>query len=142
MTPTDTNEAGIRWSLWSRQVINNQLNPICLGIGTRGYRIQSEILHVPERWGIFSHGPPRLQVYQGQAFMGCCAIVAFIAILNLLADFVLFKLGRIGTFHVVILIGVDLCGITSWAGVIYEAMRRSPQRRPGYVWDDWKEAQD
>ncbi|KAI0508778.1 hypothetical protein F5B22DRAFT_649673 [Xylaria bambusicola] len=59
--------APIEWSVWGDQVVNGQLNPVLLDIANRGYYIQSEVLHISERYGIFSPGPPRLQVYEGQA---------------------------------------------------------------------------
>ncbi|KAK1853901.1 hypothetical protein CCHR01_03439 [Colletotrichum chrysophilum] len=48
---------------------NNRLNTAHLAIATRGYHIQTEILHIPERFGIFSSGPPRLQAHQGFLFV-------------------------------------------------------------------------
>lgn len=39
-------------------------NPLFLAIGTRGYYVQSQILRVPQRFGVFSPGPPLLQVHQ------------------------------------------------------------------------------
>lgn len=51
------------------QVVNNQLNPLYLAIATTGYRIQSNTLHVPEYFGLFSSGPPRLQVHQATVFV-------------------------------------------------------------------------
>ncbi|KAL2693601.1 hypothetical protein Neosp_000161 [[Neocosmospora] mangrovei] len=39
-------------------------NPLFLAIGTRGYYVQSRILRVPQRFGVFSPGPPLLQVHQ------------------------------------------------------------------------------
>ncbi|KAK6954768.1 hypothetical protein Daesc_004737 [Daldinia eschscholtzii] len=49
---------------------NNTLNPVRLAVGARCYRIQSRLLRIPDRYGIFSPGPPRLQVYQAGRFMG------------------------------------------------------------------------
>ena len=57
--------APIEWSVWSDQVVNGQLNPVLLDLANRGYYIQSEVLHISERYGVFSPGPPRLQVYEG-----------------------------------------------------------------------------
>ncbi|KAK1971052.1 hypothetical protein LY78DRAFT_689298 [Colletotrichum sublineola] len=55
----------MRMDLFAPQVVNNQLNPVHLAIGIRCYQIQTEILGIPEQYGLFSSGPPRLQVLQG-----------------------------------------------------------------------------
>jgi hypothetical protein len=39
-----------------------------LAIGRRGYLIQSDVLHIPDRFGFFSPGPPGLQALQGADF--------------------------------------------------------------------------
>lgn len=55
--------------LFSPQIAtDSRLNPHHLALATRGYRIQSRVLHVPDRYGIFSPGPPRLQVHEGSTF--------------------------------------------------------------------------
>lgn len=48
---------------------SNTLNPDLLTLGTTGYWIQSHILYIPDRYGFFSPGPPRLQVNQGFLFI-------------------------------------------------------------------------
>ncbi|KAI0543200.1 hypothetical protein GGR58DRAFT_519331 [Xylaria digitata] len=93
MTSTAADKPEIEWSFWSGQVVNNQLNPIYLALGIRGCQIQSEVLHIPKRWGIFSPGPPRLQVYEGQTFVSVCGLIVFMATSYTFAGFVLFKLG-------------------------------------------------
>ena len=51
------------------QIVNNQLNPLHLAVATTGYRSQSRTLQIPDRLGLFSPGPPRLQVHEGLAFI-------------------------------------------------------------------------
>ena len=46
------------------QSVHNVLNPVLLAVGSRGYLIQSRTLHIPDRYGYFSPGSPRLQVSQ------------------------------------------------------------------------------
>ena len=55
------------------QVVDGRLNPVRLAVATRGYWIQSHVLHIPDRFGWFSPGPPRLQVHQATslAFLAC-----------------------------------------------------------------------
>ena len=52
---------GPRW-------IEGQLNPVHLTIAAHGYRMQSSVLHIPDRFGFFSPGLPRLQAFQGALF--------------------------------------------------------------------------
>lgn len=37
---------------------DGRLNPVYLAIASRSYRIQSHTLHIPDRSGFFSPGPP------------------------------------------------------------------------------------
>lgn len=43
------------------EIINHYSNCIRLAVATSGYYIQSQLLHIPDRCGIFSTGHPRLQ---------------------------------------------------------------------------------
>lgn len=54
---------------WAGQIVNNPLNPLNLTIATTEYRIQSRTLQIPDRFGFFSPGPPRLQVHDGGMFI-------------------------------------------------------------------------
>ncbi|EQB58403.1 hypothetical protein CGLO_01351 [Colletotrichum gloeosporioides Cg-14] len=53
-----------------------RLNTAHLAIATRGYYIQTEIFRIPERFGVFSPGPPRLQAHQGFLFVIQTVLVA------------------------------------------------------------------
>ncbi|KAI1738818.1 hypothetical protein F4680DRAFT_424132 [Xylaria scruposa] len=124
----------IEWSIWSDQVVNGQLNPVLLDLANRGYYIQSEVLHIPEQYAIFSPGPPRLQVYEGQA-----SVVAYYIILYIGATLAFFSLllGKLGKFN------IGLCAIPLIIFIfilvaLYIALLYPPQRAPGYVWDDWE----
>lgn len=134
MASTAADELEIKWSLWNGQVVNNQLNPIYLALGIRGYQIQSEVLHIPTRWGIFSPGPPRLQVYEGEAFVSACFIVAFIATWAILTEVILYMLGMLNVAIVVFC----WCAVIVMVATNYLALCFPPQRRQGYVWDDWE----
>ncbi|KAI0871545.1 hypothetical protein GGS24DRAFT_471207 [Hypoxylon argillaceum] len=135
MASTAADELEIKWSLWSGQVVNNQLNPIHLALGIRGYQIQSEVLHIPTRWGIFSPGPPRLQVYESHAFASTCLIVALIATWTILNDVIIYIYGRLDVETVVFC----LCGVIVIAALCFLALCFfPPQHRQGYVWDDWE----
>ncbi|KAH9206874.1 hypothetical protein DL95DRAFT_396570, partial [Leptodontidium sp. 2 PMI_412] len=59
---------------------SNTLNPTLLSIGQRGYEIQSKYLMISDQYGLFTSGPPRLQVYQGFVFffLPCMLVASFI----------------------------------------------------------------
>jgi hypothetical protein len=126
--------APIEWSIWSDQVVNGQLNPVLLDVANRGYYIQSEVLHISERYGIFSPGPPRLQVYEGQA-----SVVAYYIVLYIGAAlaFFYFLLRKLGKFHTG-LYAIPLITFTFILVELYIALLCPPQRAPGYVWDNWE----
>lgn len=126
--------APIEWSVWSDQVVNGQLNPVLLHLANRGYYIQSEVLHISERYGIFSPGPPRLQVYEGQA-----SVVAYHIVLCIGAAFafIYFLLGKSTKSNA----GLYVFPLIIFAFILVElyiALLWPPQRAPGYVWDDWE----
>lgn len=54
------------------------LNPKLLAITTKSYRIQSQDLGIPDSWGFFSHGSPRLQVCQAARFITAATFMGFV----------------------------------------------------------------
>jgi hypothetical protein len=60
-----------------RQTINNRLNPVYLAIAASGYQIQSQLLHIPDRYSFFSSGPPRAQVEEGAAFAQLFTLICY-----------------------------------------------------------------
>lgn len=63
--------------------VKGQLNPTHLTIATQSYRIQSDILHIPDRFGFFSPGPLRLQAHQGAEFGILFFLLGVICILGI-----------------------------------------------------------
>lgn len=59
---------------------NEPINPYSLAVSTSGYRVQSQVLHIPDRFGYFSPGPPSVQVKEG-------AFVTFLTIALSVANF-------------------------------------------------------
>ena len=57
------------------EIVNGQLNPLHLTVATTGYRIQSRTLQIPDRFGFFSSGPPRLQVHESFCFSHVVGLV-------------------------------------------------------------------
>lgn len=59
------------------ETFNNRLHAVLLSIATIGYRIQSQSLHIPDRFGFFSSGPPRLQVQEAKSFIELVSFISF-----------------------------------------------------------------
>lgn len=41
------------------------INPQTLAVATSGYQLQSQVLHIPDRYGFFSPGPSEIQALEG-----------------------------------------------------------------------------
>jgi hypothetical protein len=119
---------------------SNTLNPIHLAIATRGYWIQSRIFYIPDRYGFFSPGPPRLQVYQGFLFialfiMVICSIfcgASSVLLASLTPDH---KPIWKAVVFMVILVGGTVAMI--WVTECF-----SKRRARDYDWGDWKQRKD
>ncbi|KAF3056629.1 hypothetical protein GL218_06584 [Daldinia childiae] len=126
-------------ALFQADVIHNQLNPVRLAVGIECYRVQSQILRIPDRYGIFSAGPAQLQVYQA----GRCMVLFFsLAYLNAVA----------WTPAIVLLafLGGDArraaLAVGAMEGLVvaafWIAMCSDRRRRVGFVWGDWNGKRD
>ncbi len=121
-------------------IVSDTLNPIHLALSTRGYWFQSHILSIPDRYGFFSPGPPRLQAYQG--FL---SLILFIMIVCeiFLGTFVIFlaslKPDRKPIWVLIPAISASAIGVVAfiWAGSCFHE-----NRRPDYDWADWKLRKD
>lgn len=118
-------------------VTDHGLNPVRLAIATWGYWIQSQALRIPDRFGYFSPGPPRLQVHEATNFLlivlciGPCTIF-----FGGLAALMLKLLGKPVTGLI-----VALCGLTM-ATMGFSLAAHETQRASDYKWDDWKMRQE
>ncbi|KAI1369036.1 hypothetical protein F5Y08DRAFT_334875 [Xylaria arbuscula] len=142
MTTSTADKSEIKWSFWNPEVVDHQLNPIHLAIGRRGYHVQSEVLHIPYRWGPFSPGPARLQVAEvHKIFLFCILllpIIASCASINILV--VVLN----GWFDTELLI-LTSCIAVSWTVFMYYVhvgVVLADLRKPGFVWKDWGPEQD
>jgi hypothetical protein len=121
------------------EIVNNQLNSRHLAIATTGYRIQSCTLQIPDRFGFFSPGPPRLQVHEGLAFIFAVGWICMVLISDAFVVFVCILSGlptcqRLGAaFPLMIVPG---------AVILWYAQVHNRRRAPGYEWGDWKLRKD
>ncbi|KAL2063982.1 hypothetical protein VTL71DRAFT_4476 [Oculimacula yallundae] len=130
--------------LFAPQVLSsgsNNLNPTLLSIGQAGHYLQSRYFSIPDRYGFFTAGPPRLQVYQGFLVVAICSMV-------IISSFLLGFLGLViaqepqsekRIFRVVwdlVLIQAALIGSVVALVWVFECTDR--KRTADYVWKDWK----
>lgn len=112
------------------------LNPIHLSFATKAYKIQSQTLHIPDRYGWFSPGPPRLQVHQALVFRWvavCLTIQLFFA-----ATIIIFMASipsRLPVGRIALVLTLLFSGTVA---LIWAVECSSEKRAKDYVWEDWK----
>ena len=121
------------------QIVNNQLNPLHLAIANTGYRIQSRKLQIPDRFGLFAPGPPRLQVHEGWSFI---IMVCWICLTLASNAFSVFLSRRYGLpacqkFGAIFSVTTVPGAVLFWVVAIHDG-----HRAPGYQWEDWKLRKD
>lgn len=115
------------------QVVNNDLNPIHLAVATRGYRIQSHKLYIPDRFGFFSPGPPRLHVYQGGTFIVLASLSSFFIVMT---GFAILSAGLILSGRPYFVFAAAFSAyVAAWLGLIWVL---ACVGRPPRHWKDWK----
>jgi hypothetical protein len=131
--------AGRAW-LAGGEIIDNRLNPNYLAIATTGYRIQSS-LHIPNRIGFFSPGPPRLQVHQATSFIYMVIVTCVIGSLDGLTVLwmTLRPLPDTDLPKTCVIFVSVLVGLVVFFWVLECCNGR---RAPGYEWAGWKERRD
>lgn len=126
-------------NVFSGQVDSNgNLNPALLAIATRGYWIQSQIFHIPDRWGFFPPGPPRLQVYEGQVFVAI--VVGHFCTITMAAILVylVIRVHRPVTWLVAVVVTMELAEIAlQWITSMSDR-----HRAPDFDWDNWKKLRE
>jgi len=127
-------------ALSSQVTASKTLNPVHLAIATRGYWIQSQILCIPNRYGFFSPGPPRLQVYQ--AFLSIALLVMIVLDIFLGALVVLLIALKPNNKPIWKFVVVMVAYVGSVVAAIWVLECYSKHRAPDYEWDDWKLRKD
>lgn len=121
--------------VFAGEIVNNRLNPVRLAITTTGYRIQSRMLHIPDRMGFFSSGPPRLQVHEATCFI---VLVSWLCFSIISSGFLVFWV-RVAGLPNHRKVGAVMSLITVSEAVLFWVMACYDRRRaPGYEWGDWK----
>ena len=138
---TLTNILTIPREAFAGQIINDRLNPFHLALASNGYRVQSRTLRIPDRYGFFSPGPPRLQVYEAVDFITMICCIAIILVFNALMVFAS-RLDRLPPpkplGSAALFLGMNLfVVIIFWIVAIHDR-----HRAPGYEWTDWKMRKD
>lgn len=113
---------------------NGSINPALLAIAIRGHWVQSQIFHIPDRWGFFPPGPPRLQVYEGQAFVGIVVAHSFTNMLGPIAVYLVIRNNRPVTCLVAALVALEL----SMLAFLWMVSMSDRRRAPDFDWDDLK----
>jgi hypothetical protein len=126
-------------ALFVGDIVNNSLNPVRLAIGTRGYRIQSQTLRIPDRIGFFSPGPPRLQVSEAASFIMLVLHTCLGVIAGACVVFMTRLLGLPNAFKAG---AVFLAFVVVQNGIIWVMVAYNPRRAPEYDWGDWKLRKD
>ncbi|RFU73380.1 hypothetical protein TARUN_8877 [Trichoderma arundinaceum] len=120
--------------LFSDQIIDNRLNPVHVAIASKGHQFQSRVLHIPDRFGLFSPGPPRLQAAEGfqVVFMSC--ILGFVSLPAVVAVLLARLKGR-----PVLLLALGLAAMIFSTAIFFWVGVCSDRRRsPDYDWGEWK----
>ena len=125
--------------VFAGEIVNDQLNPLHLAVATTGYRIQSRTLQIPDRFGFFSSGPPRLQVHEGSFFI----VTASWTCLNLIFHPFMFFLGCLYGLPNCRKLGAAFSLIVLVEFFCFWLLACCDRRRaPGYEWEDWKLRKD
>lgn len=106
-------------------------------MASRCYKIQSQTLHIPDRFGFFSLGPPRLQAHEAGAF-------GFVIILGLglsivLGSFILLWVKLVMGRPVFMLAVALLVFNVFTVAFCWTVQCFDPRRAPDYDWGhNWK----
>ncbi|TQN68037.1 Extracellular metalloprotease [Colletotrichum shisoi] len=127
----------MQMEVFAPQVIDNRLNPVHLAIGIRCYQIQTEVLGIPEQYGLFSSGPPRLQVLQGSTIPTLYLSIAFPVVVLVVAMLFL----RNENTNMWPLMSLIACAIIIYV-LLWYMFCVDPRRAPDYEWNDWQPHRD
>lgn len=115
------------------------LNPDHIALASQGYWIQSQILNIPDRFGMFSPGPAPLLAHQG-AFFACLIVcLTLIDIWTMVLFFMFTTCGNVP--------GSKLARRMAMVRIIllpaiWIVACQDPHRAPDYNWENWNSPQE
>lgn len=109
-------------------VVDGTITPILLVIARRGYWVQSRVLRIPDKFGLFSPGPPLLQAHQANRL----AVIGTDAVIPVVAAFIMeWVVGPTGWFP----ISWAVIGLLFTISVYVAEVFYNPMRAPDYDWE-------
>jgi hypothetical protein len=116
-------------------VDGNRPNPVYLALATSGYRIQSQRLRIPDRYGFFAAAPPRVQVEEGLACAHLCMSISG----AIWCGWFTISHGSFSTARsFAVAVSLMIFEIATIA-VIWYLTCTDPRREPDYVWKNGDE---
>jgi hypothetical protein len=113
-----------------------RLNPLFVSLGTNAYRIQSQTLGIPDDFGMFSAGPPRLQAYEAGKFLLMCSCLLIILFWTTFTLAICWLARTKNFWWIALMLYASILGTAACVWAI--SCERTGRRAPGYVWEDWK----
>lgn len=110
--------------------IEGTINPVHVAVASHGYRIQSQKLGIPDRFGFFSPGPLQLQEHQG----GVVALIVFALIPMIFWSVFIILMFKSKGKPVLGLIEVMMGMFVVWLGALWIIACFDRRRAPDYDW--------
>lgn len=114
-------------------VVDGKINPELLEIAQWGHWLQSRVLHIPDRYGLLSSGPPLLQAFQARKVGEIVTEAVGRTISASLVELMVFETGwwlPLATASVCLLFTVS---------IYVEEVFFNPMRAPDYNWSSLNE---
>ena len=117
-----------------RRTSDKIVNPFHIAIAARGYQIQSHVFQIPDRFGYFSPGSPRLQAHQGSLFVAWSALIG--TMFFLAATMVYFT--YLNDKHYLVAGAMCSVAVVGLVAMSWHMACRDPRRNPDYDWEEEK----
>ena len=126
-------------AIYAGEMINDRPNPFYVNLASTGYRLQSVTFRIPDQYGFFSAGPPRLQVDEASA---CLLLITIICISAIFSSslLLLFRIAKKPCSSCIIALFVVSTIIE--AGTVWISLCHDPRRGKGHDWGQEKLRRD
>jgi hypothetical protein len=105
-----------------------------LSMATRAYYVQSEIFHIPDRFGFFSPGPPPRQEFGVERVIRLLVGIFIMGAMEVVAILASLLIGNFEWEFVRVFLGLNCIPVGFfWALACY-----GPRRHPDYDWGSWE----